>query len=122
MDQERLTLSDVEALCLDVLTRNRVSVAQAEAIAASIVAAERDECRSHGLYRLIGYARSARGGQVDGHAQPVLSAASAGVLRVDARRGFAPLANLAGRAALAEAARVGGVATLAIRNCYHFSA
>ena len=51
-DLVRLTLDEVHTLALQVLCANGVSEAQARAIADTITAAERDDCKSHGLFRL----------------------------------------------------------------------
>ncbi|MCK0207377.1 Ldh family oxidoreductase [Starkeya koreensis] len=118
----RLSLAEVHALARDTLVGAGLGVPHAEAIARSIARAEADECHSHGLYRLIGYVASVRSGKAERTALPVLTRATSAVLRVDARRGFAPLAIETGVPALIEAARTYGIAALAIHDCYHFSA
>ena len=118
----RLSLADVQTLSRAVLINNGVSSEQADAIARNVTAAEADECRSHGVYRLIGYVRATRNGKADAKAVPVLEQTSPAIIRVDAKRGFAPLANELGRAALIAAAGQLGIAVLAINNCYHNSA
>ena len=53
---------------------------------------------------------------------PTLTRTAPGVLQVDARRGFAPLAFEVGRDALAETAREQGIAALGINGEHHFAA
>ncbi|MBS9476975.1 Ldh family oxidoreductase [Ancylobacter radicis] len=118
----RLSLEEVHALCLDTLRAAGLGEAHAQAIARSITRAEADECRSHGLYRLIGYVDSVRSGKAERHALPEFTPAAPAVLRVEAKRGFAPLAVETGVPALIAAARRSGIAALAIHDCYHFSA
>lgn len=118
----RLSLDEVHALTRDTLVAAGLGKEHAQAIARSITRAEADECHSHGLYRLIGYVASARSGKAERHALPTLTKATPAVLRVDARRGFAPLAVETGVPALVAAAKEIGIAALAIHDCYHFSA
>ncbi len=117
-----LTLDQISELTHHVLVRNNVSEAQAGAITRTIVAAEADECRSHGVYRLLGYVRACKSGKANGMAIPSVSRTTPSIIRVDAARGFAPLANDLGRPALIEAARQQGIAVMAINHCYHNSA
>jgi delta1-piperideine-2-carboxylate reductase len=63
-DPVRLSLAAVHALALQVLRTQGVSEAHALAIADTITAAERDDCKAHGLFRLPGYVRSVRSGKV----------------------------------------------------------
>ena len=121
-NERRLSLSEIEHLARDVLTANGVSAAQADAVARNVTAAEADECRSHGVYRLLGYVRSVVNGKADGKAEPKLVQETPAIIRVDAGRGFAPLANEVGRPALIASAQSLGIAVLAINHCYHNSA
>lgn len=121
-DSVRLGLDEVHALCRDTLLAAGLGEPHAQAIARSITRAQADECHSHGLYRLIGYVDSVRSGKAERDALPVLTRTTPVVLRVDARRAFAPLAIETGVPALIEAAKTYGIAALAIHDCYHFSA
>ncbi len=120
--ETRLFRAELERLVLDVLGQNGFSPAQAEAISRSMVPAELDECRSHGIYRLIGYVRSVAAGKADGKAEPVLDERGPGVVRVDAKGGFAPLACELGRPELIARAKRLGMAALVINNCLHNAA
>lgn len=118
----RLSLDAIHTLTRDTLREAGLGAPHAEAIARSITRAEADECRSHGLYRLLGYVDSVRSGKAERTALPVLTQATPVVLRIDARRAFAPLAIETGVPALIAAAKTYGIAALAIHDCYHFSA
>jgi LDH2 family malate/lactate/ureidoglycolate dehydrogenase len=118
----RLTLDEVHALAFQVLCVNGVSEAQARAIADTITAAERDDCKSHGLFRLPGYVNSVRSGKVTPDAVPEMHELAPAIVRVDGQNGFAPLALQIGRAPLAEKARRHGIAALAVTQIYHFAA
>ncbi|MBZ9937967.1 Ldh family oxidoreductase [Mesorhizobium sp. BR1-1-16] len=118
----RLSLDAVAALARRILLANGVSAAQAEPIVRTVTAAERDECRSHGLYRLLTYIRSVRLGQADGNAEPTVHDDGGALVRVEGYRGFAPLAFDRGRALLVEKARRNGIAALIMRDCHHNSA
>ncbi|MCP1312871.1 MULTISPECIES: Ldh family oxidoreductase [unclassified Halomonas] len=117
-----LTLEEATSLSLDVLRHNGYSPAHAEAITRSVVAAQRDECHSHGLYRLIGCVETARNAGVDTQALPVVHDQAPGVVRIDAQRGCSLLAFETGLPTLIEKARRQGLAAMAINRCFHFSA
>ena len=96
--------------------------AHAAAVATVIVAAEADGCVSHGLFRLPGYVASLRSGKVNGDPRPTTSKPSPGLMVVDGDRGFAPAALLRFRAEFTELVRAQGIAALALKNVFHFSA
>lgn len=121
-DTVRLSLDEVHALAGEVFLAHGASPEQTRAVADTVTAAERDECRSHGLFRVPGYVASIRSGKVDAAAAPVVETLAPGVVRVDGRGGFAPLALEAGREPLAERARTQGIAALALTDTYHFAA
>lgn len=95
---------------------------QARAVARTIVAGERDACKSHGIYRIEGCLRTLQAGKVEPAAVPVLADDGSAVIRVDAAGGFSPLAFEIGAPVLAERARTLGLAALVINDCTHFSA
>lgn len=95
---------------------------QARAVARTIVAGERDACKSHGIYRIEGCLRTLKAGKVEPAAVPALVDDGSAVIRVDARGGFSPLAFEIGAPVLAERARTLGLAALVINDCTHFSA
>lgn len=121
-DLAHLSLDEVHALATEIFTKYGVSADHARALADTITAAERDECKSHGLFRVPGYMASVKSGKVTPDAVPIVHDLAPGVAQVDARNGFAPLALEVGRDPLAAKARHQGVAVLAIVNCYHFAA
>ena len=104
------------------LLANGCDAANAQAVAATMTAAEADGCASHGLFRLPGYVASLRSGKVDGQAQPVLEQTAPGVVRVDGKGGYAPLALQHGCPVLAECAKREGIAALGLVNVHHFAA
>ncbi|WP_110642981.1 Ldh family oxidoreductase [Salinicola sp. CPA57] len=123
MEKDRiLPLQDAEALSLRILKKAGFSLAHAEAITRSVVAAQRDECHSHGLYRLIGCVETAMKGGVDTQAEPEVIDQAPGIVRIDAHRGNSLLSFERGKSQLKEKAERNGIAALAINNCFHFSA
>lgn len=118
----KLSLDDAWILSVDILHGHGYSTAHAEAIARSVVAAQRDECHSHGLYRLIDCVRTLKQGGVDPSAEPEVVDQAPSIVRVDAKRGCSLLAFEQGQRYLIEKARATGVAILAINNAFHFSA
>lgn len=100
-----------------------ISALQAGAMTRVIVAAERDACKSHGIYRIEGILRTVKAGKVNPVADPVLLAgAEDAVVQVDARAGFANAAFELGLPALVARTRQLGLAALVINDCCHFSA
>lgn len=122
MDKVQLSLNAVFELANRCLLVNGCNMENAEAVAAVILAAERDGSSSHGLFRLPGYVASLRSGKVDGNAAPEIERLAPGVLQVDGGGGYAPLALQVGRPVLIEAAQLQGLAALALTNVHHFGA
>jgi delta1-piperideine-2-carboxylate reductase len=121
-DAVRLTLGELFDLSFRVLTVNGMAHDHAQAIAKVIAAGQRDECQSHGIYRLIVCVNTLRKGKVVRDAKPVITDVSPALVRVDARFGYSQLAFEMGSKVLVEKARTVGIAALSINNCFHFSA
>lgn len=100
-----------------------MSAIQAGALARVITAGERDNCKSHGVYRVEGVLRTVKAGKVNPLAEPVLlPGEGSAIVRVDAQGGFANPAFELGVPALAARAKALGLAALVINDCTHFSA
>ena len=121
-DTVHLTLAEADDLSYRILTGAGLSEAHARAITDIVVAGQRDECHSHGLYRVLSVMKTMQAGKVDPKAEPVLADAAPGVVKVDAKYGFSLLAFQMGLPVLIEKAKKSGIAALAINNCFHFSA
>jgi delta1-piperideine-2-carboxylate reductase len=121
-EEVTLPLDEVRRISIDVLRAGGLSDDHAHAIADVVYAGQRDECHSHGMYRLLGCVRSVKEGKVNPNAVPDVVDHAPAVVRVDARFGFSPLAFERGKPLLVEKARRMGLAAMAINNCYHFSA
>ena len=121
-DLARLSLDEVHDLAMNIFSAHGLSEDQATAIADTVTAAERDECRSHGLFRVPGYMATVKSGKVTPDAAPKVNDLAPGVVQVDAHNGFAPLALKVGREPLVAKVREQGIAALGVVNCYHFAA
>ncbi len=121
-DRVRMTVDEVFALSLRVLSGAGLGPAHAEAVAQVITECERDECTSHGLYRLPGCVMTIRSGRLSLDAEPVIEDVSPAFLRASADRAYSLLAFERAAPLLAKKAKSVGVAALAINNCFHFSA
>ena len=121
-EEVTLPLDEVRRISIDVLKAGGLSDDHAHAIAEIVYAGQRDECHSHGMYRLLGCVRSVKEGKVNPRAVPAVVDHAPAVVRVDAHFGFSPLAFERGKPLLVEKARRTGLAAMAINNCYHFSA
>ncbi|BAQ73133.1 malate/L-lactate dehydrogenase [Pseudomonas sp. Os17] len=117
-----LSLDDVHALAYRVLSHHGLSDAHARVIAEVITQGQRDECHSHGVYRLLGCVRSVREGKIDPRAEPSLRHISPAVLEVDAHYGYSLLGFHTGLPLLVDKARSQGIAAMVIKRCFHFSA
>lgn len=124
-------MSDTVSLGIEAL-RERVdaifrkaglNAIQAGAIARVIVAAERDACKSHGVYRIEGALRTIKAGKVTADAVPeLLTQQAPAIVKADAKGGFANPAFELGLPPLVERARACGLAALVINDAVHFSA
>lgn len=113
-----LTLDEVEAISLRMLTASGASTLQATATARSIRDAEADGIRTVGLSYLPTYCDHVACGKVIGTAVPTVSAPRPGTVVVDAGLGFCHPAYEAGEAPLVAATRTNGIAVLAITHSY----
>jgi (2R)-3-sulfolactate dehydrogenase (NADP+) len=113
-----MTPAQVETLASDALSRAGAAPHQAAPVARSIRRAEEDGIQPVGLGYLPTYLAHLRSGKVRGDAVPRVARPRPGVIAVDAAHGFAHPAFDAGLALLAEAARMNGVATMAISRSY----
>lgn len=121
-DTVHLSLDEAHALALSALSAQGLSEDQARAVADTVIAAERDRCPSHGLFRIPFYVNALKNPDVNPRAVPQISDLAPGVLHVDAQFGFAPLALKMSADPLADKARANGIAALAINNVYHIAA
>lgn len=120
---QHLTYPELHALLAATLRTGGYNDAHADAIAAVLAQAERDQCRSHGIYRLTGILKSRRAGQNHGAREPTIdNPPERAILKIDAHGEFSPLAFSRGAPLLAEKARRYGIAAMAINHCLHLSA
>lgn len=121
-DNIYLPFEDVITLATRVLSNAGMSEQHARAIARVVSAGQRDECHSHGLYRLLVTTHTLRQGKVSGTAMPVVREHGPAIVKVDAQFAFSQLAFEYGAEVLVRKARQTGIAALSINHCYHFSA
>ena len=120
---QHLSYEELHALLAATLRTGGYNDAHAAAIAEVLARAERDQCRSHGIYRLTGILKSRRAGQNHGAREPTIdNPPERAILKIDAHGEFSPLAFSRGAPLLAEKARRHGIAAMAINHCLHLSA
>lgn len=123
METVYFSFDELQKLVSEILVVGGLSKAQADAMATVMTTAEQDQCKSHGIYRILGAVKSIQGGVVEGHAEPELfNTPNKPIVKVDAKGGFAPLAFDSGFDALVEKTKQYGIGAMAINNCVHFSA
>lgn len=117
-----LSIDEVHELSLRVLLNAGLSPAQAEPVARVITAGERDECHSHGLYRLPGCVETIETPMFAANAEPTVTDVTPAFTRADAKFGYSLLAFERAIPMLEEKAKTLGISLLAINDCFHFSA
>ncbi len=124
MSEQTVTMSLDEVLNLarNCLIANGCNDDNANAVANTITAAERDGAASHGLFRLPGYVASLRSGKIDSAAKSIIERLAPGVVRANGQGGFAPLPLEKGRDPLVDCARSQGIGALALANIHHLAA
>ena len=118
----RLSLDEVHTLCLQTLAAAGLHEASRLAVARTITAAERDDCKSHGLFRLPHIFDGIRLGKANPHNSPVVHDIAPGAIRVDAKNGMSPLAFQAGLPLLLDKTRANGIAAMSMVDVFHYSA
>jgi hypothetical protein len=121
-DRTRMRLGEARELVENVLVRHGLGAAHIRAVADIIMAGERDDCASHGIYRLLLCVDTIEAGKVSLDAEPRVQDIAPALVRVDASGGFAPLAYRKARPLLVEKAKRCGIAALGINRCFHFAA
>lgn len=121
-DAVLISAKDLLELVKEIFRNAGFSADQSEAVARTIVAGERDGCKSHGVYRVEGSLRTLKRGKVTPDAVPNLTVDDSAIIRVDAKGGFANLAFERGVPHLVERARKLGLSALVINDCTHFAA
>ena len=117
-----LTFEALHGLIDEIFINAGFSAAAAGSLARTLTAAERDACKSHGVYRIEGCLRTVRAGKVIPDAEPVVEDDGSSIIRVDARGNFSGPAFDLGAPLVAARAKELGVAALVINRCTHFSA
>jgi len=121
-DAVQMSLGEVHAAAEAALLGQGFNRAHAAAIANTVTAAEQDECRHHGLFRLPFYMNGLHSGQASPDAEPTIKELAPGIMKVDAKYGFSPLALERGDEPLAAKAREHGIAALAVNNALNVAA
>lgn len=118
-EPERLTPEAALDLVKAALIRAGTSAANADSVAAALVAAEIDGQGGHGLSRVATYCEQLRVGKVDGKAVPQVSHRATAFLSIDAKNGFAFPAFDVAIDALSDLAAETGVAAAALHHSHH---
>ena len=122
-NNQRLTVEEVHEKALSALLQEGFSHQQADAIAATVTAAERDGCLSHGLFRIPFYIGALRNERVNASAIPeVIENSASSVVHVNGHEGFCPAALREGYEPVMAKAAERGIAALAIHNVYNIAA
>lgn len=122
-DKINISVTELQNRVEEIFAKAGLNSLQAGALARVITAGERDNCKSHGIYRIDGALRTVQAKKVNPQAIPEISNnEKAAIVRVDAKAGFANAAFEMGLPLLVEKTKELGLAALVINNCTHFSA
>ena len=114
----RLSIADVELLCLEATLAAGASADAAASLARATVAAEAEGNRAVGLDHLPFYLDALLEGRIDGRAEPTIERPLPAIIQVDARGGTAHLGYDRAHDLLVEAARSCGIGLFAQKNAY----
>ncbi len=113
-----VSVSDIRAQSRAALLNHGAGDWQAKEVARAVARAEETGNVICGLYYLESYCVQLESGRVNGVVEPAVSRPAPGCVRVDARFGFAQPAFARALPMALEAARVNGVATLAVAHSH----
>jgi delta1-piperideine-2-carboxylate reductase len=117
-----LTLVEIYDLAYGCLIKAGANQANAQAVANTVMKAERDGSGSHGLFRIAGYVATLKSGKVNGNADPQPEQVTAAFIRCHGQNGHAPLAINRSVEMLADSAKMCGIAALSLTHSHHFAA
>lgn len=118
----RVTIEQLEALSEQILASYDVSPPQRRAITETLVTAQKDECHSHGVWRLIEVVKNIENDRLNPDAKPKITLDEGAVMRIDADMGAAPYAFSIALPHFVEKAKKEGIALLGVNHAIHFSA
>lgn len=122
MTTQALTLDEIYQLAYDCLNKAGADHANADAVANTVMRAERDGSVSHGLFRIPGYVATLLSGKVNGSANPQPEQVTPAFVRTHGENGHAPLAINRSVEMLAQSALTCGVGVLSLTHSHHFAA
>lgn len=122
MSTVALSLDEVYQLAYDCLSKAGADHANADAVANTVMRAERDGSVSHGLFRIPGYVATLESGKVNGKADPQPEQVTPALVRCHGQNGHAPLAIARSVDMLAQSAKTCGIAALSLTHSHHFAA
>ena len=122
IDTKELSLDTIFEISKLALLAHGANKENADAVANTVMMAERDGSIAHGLFRIPGYISALKSRKVNGSAKPVIKEISPIIFRCDAQNGFAPLAHKYSLVPLITAAKSNGIAAVAIQRSHHFAA
>jgi delta1-piperideine-2-carboxylate reductase len=122
MTTQALTLDEIYQLAFACLTKAGANQANADAVADTVMRAERDGSASHGLFRIPGYVATLKSGKVNGNADPKPEQLTPALVRCHGQNGHAPLAINRSVEMLGQSAKTCGIAALSLTHSHHFAA
>jgi delta1-piperideine-2-carboxylate reductase len=122
MSTTSISLDEIYQLAYNCLSKAGADRANADAVANTIMCAERDGSISHGLFRVPGYVATLNSGKVNGDADPKPEQVTPALIRCHGQNGHAPLDIARSIDMLADAAKTCGIAALNITHSHHFAA
>jgi len=113
-----VSLNEIEQVTHRALVRHGAHSKVADHVACAVQVAESTGNRICGLYYLESYCQQLRTGRIDGVAEPVVTVARPGAVRIDGRLGFAQSAFAAGFPTAVKAARANGICGVSVEHTH----
>ncbi|MFW6121626.1 MAG: Ldh family oxidoreductase [Petrotogales bacterium] len=119
MSEQLLSLDNLQEIIEKALIAHNTTSENARSVSESLVMAEADGQKGHGLSRLESYCSQVATGKVNGSAKPQAYWAADAVSRIDADHGFAYPALFLAKQKLIEIANTFGLGVASVFNSHH---
>ncbi|MDA0308016.1 MAG: Ldh family oxidoreductase [Proteobacteria bacterium] len=117
-----LSLEQIFSLAYQAMRDHDADHDNSDALAHTVMTAERDGSLSHGLFRLPAYLKALSSGKANGKANPTITQPTSALVKCHGDNGFAPIVQRRAIPHLIAAAKDQGIAVLAMTHTHHMAA
>ena len=122
MSSKRLSLSEIRGLASRLLQRAGLNEKASDVVARRVADAERDGCRSHGMFRLPHWHKALTSGRTYRDSVPEVEIRGDSAVVVNANNSFSSVAFEEGKHELVSRAKRYGICAMSLRDCLHYHA